>query len=41
MKRNFDNVLLGSIELFCFVAEQGNFTLAANAAGVTPAAVSR
>jgi DNA-binding transcriptional LysR family regulator len=41
MKRNFDNVLLGSIELFCFAAELGNFTSAANAAGVTPAAVSR
>lgn len=41
MKRNFDNVMLGSIELFCFAAEQGNFTSAANAAGVTPAAVSR
>jgi DNA-binding transcriptional LysR family regulator len=41
MKRYFDNVLLGSIELFCFAAELGNFTLAANAAGVTPAAVSR
>jgi DNA-binding transcriptional LysR family regulator len=41
MKRNFDNVLLGSIELFCLAAEQGSFTSAANAAGVTPAAVSR
>lgn len=41
MKRNFDNVLLGSIELFCLAAEHGNFTSAANAAGVTPAAVSR
>jgi len=41
MQRNFDNVLLGSIELFCLAAEQGNFTSAANAAGVTPAAVSR
>lgn len=41
MKRNFDNVLLGSIELFCLAAEHGSFTSAANAAGVTPAAVSR
>jgi DNA-binding transcriptional LysR family regulator len=41
MKRNFHNVLLGSIELFCLAAEHGNFTSAANAAGVTPAAVSR
>jgi DNA-binding transcriptional LysR family regulator len=37
MKRYFDDVLLGSIELFCFAAELGSFT----AAGVTPAAVSR
>jgi DNA-binding transcriptional LysR family regulator len=41
MKRNFENVLLGSIELFCLAADHGNFTSAANAAGVTPAAVSR
>ena len=41
MKRNFYNVQLGSIELFCLAAEHGNFTSAANAAGVTPAAVSR
>ncbi|MFS2002267.1 LysR substrate-binding domain-containing protein [Duganella sp. CT11-25] len=41
MKRNFDDVLLGSIELFCFAAELGSFTAAAAAASVTPAAVSR
>ncbi|NVD72553.1 LysR family transcriptional regulator [Duganella sp. BJB1802] len=41
MKRYFDDVLLGSIELFCFAAELGSFTAAATAAGVTPAAVSR
>lgn len=41
MKRQFDTVLLGSIELFCLAAEKSSFTLAANAAGVTPAAVSR
>jgi len=41
MKRNFDDVLLGSIELFCFAAELGSFTAAATAASVTPAAVSR
>lgn len=41
MKRQFDDVLLGSIELFCFAAELGSFTAAANAASVTPAAVSR
>jgi DNA-binding transcriptional LysR family regulator len=41
MKRHFDDVLLGSIELFCLAAESGTFTAAALAAGVTPAAVSR
>lgn len=41
MKRSFDNVLMGSIELFCLAAELGSFTAAATAAGVTPAAVSR
>lgn len=41
MKRNFDDVLLGTIELFCLAAEAGSFTAAANAAGLTPAAVSR
>lgn len=39
--RQFGDVLLGSIELFCLAAESGNFTAAASAAGVTPAAVSR
>jgi DNA-binding transcriptional LysR family regulator len=41
MQRRFDDLLLGSIELFCLAAELGSFTLAANAASVTPAAVSR
>ena len=41
MARSFDPVLLGSIELFCKAAELGNFTAAAEALGVTPAAVSR
>lgn len=41
MKRHFDDILLGSIELFCLAAELGGFTAAANAAGLTPAAVSR
>ena len=41
MKRNFDDILLGSIELFCLAAEAGSFTAAAHNAGVTPAAVSR
>lgn len=39
--RHFDDILVGSIELFCLAAELGSFTAAANAAGVTPAAVSR
>lgn len=41
MRRQFDDVLLGSIELFCLAVEGGSFTAAALAAGVTPAAVSR
>ncbi|AJA15481.1 MULTISPECIES: LysR family transcriptional regulator [Pseudomonas] len=41
MQRHFDDVLLGSIELFCLAAELGSFTAAGLAAGVTPAAVSR
>lgn len=41
MQRYFDDIQMGSIELFCLTVETGNFTAAANAAGVTPAAVSR
>jgi DNA-binding transcriptional LysR family regulator len=41
MNRQFDDLMLGSLELFCVAAEQGGFTAAANLAGVTPAAVSR
>ncbi|GLZ88071.1 LysR family transcriptional regulator [Metapseudomonas resinovorans] len=41
MKRHFDDIQLGSIELFCLAAEAGSFTAAALSAGVTPAAVSR
>lgn len=41
MRRWFDGVLLGSVELFCLAAEAGSFTQAAQQAGVTPAAVSR
>ncbi|MFM0207735.1 LysR substrate-binding domain-containing protein [Paraburkholderia sediminicola] len=40
-KRQFNDLLLGSIELFCLAAELASFTAAAAAAGVTPAAVSR
>ena len=41
MQRQFDDLLVGSIELFCLAAELSSFTVAANAASVTPAAVSR
>lgn len=41
MGRSFDEVMLGSIELFCITADAGTFTEAAQRAGVTPAAVSR
>ena len=41
ISRDFDPVQLGSIELFCKAAELGSFTLAAQALGLTPAAVSR
>lgn len=41
MQRQFDDLLLGSIELFCLAAEAESFTAAANSASVTPAAVSR
>jgi DNA-binding transcriptional LysR family regulator len=41
MTRQFDDILLGSIELFCSAAELGSFTAAATAAAITPAAVSR
>ena len=39
--RQFGELMLGSVELFCLAAEQGSFTAAATMAGVTPAAVSR
>lgn len=41
MRRHFEDILVGSIELFCAAAECGSFTAAANVVGVTPAAVSR
>ncbi|OXI78263.1 LysR family transcriptional regulator [Burkholderia sp. AU31652] len=41
MARTFDPIQLGSIELFCKAAELGSFAAAAEALGVTPAAVSR
>ena len=41
MARHFDDLMLGSLELFCLAAEHESFTLAAQAAGLNPAAVSR
>lgn len=41
MTRQFGDVMLGSIELFCLAAELESFTAAAHQAGLTPAAVSR
>src|SRR5688572_28272009 len=41
MNRQFGDVMLGSIELFCLSAELESFTAAATTAGLTPAAVSR
>lgn len=41
MGRQFDDLRLGSIELFCLTAQHRGFTAAAQAAGLTAAAVSR
>lgn len=41
MSRDFSAIQLGSIQLFCKAAELESFTSAAEALGVTPAAVSR
>lgn len=41
MARQFNEVMLSSIELFCLCATEGSFTAAARIAGITPAAVSR
>lgn len=41
MARKFDNLMLGSIELFCLAAEKSSFTQAATTAGLTPAAIGR
>lgn len=41
MNRQFDDLRLGSIELFCLTAQHLGFTAAAKAAGLTAAAVSR
>jgi DNA-binding transcriptional LysR family regulator len=41
MSRHFSDVMLGTLELFCHAAEVESFTVAAQAAGLNPAAVSR
>jgi len=41
MKRSYEEMQLGTIELFCQAAELASFSAAANAMGITPAAVSR
>lgn len=41
MSRKFEGLHLSSIELFCLVADHNGFSSAANAAGLTAAAVSR
>ncbi len=41
MNRQLEDLMLGSLELFCLAAEQGSFAAAARRAGVSPAAVSR
>lgn len=41
MSRQLEDLMLGSLELFCLAAELGGFAAAAQRAGVTPAAVSR
>lgn len=41
MARQFDDLRLGSIELFCLTAQHQGFTAAAKATGLTAAAVSR
>jgi DNA-binding transcriptional LysR family regulator len=41
MPRQFADLMLGSIEIFCLTAELQSFTAAATSAGLTPAAVSR
>lgn len=41
MNRHFDDLQIGSLEIFCSTVELGSFTAAAVSAGLTPAAVSR
>jgi DNA-binding transcriptional LysR family regulator len=41
MQHNLSDIMLSSIDLFCSAAEHQSFTAAAQAAGISPAAVSR
>lgn len=41
MRRQFEDVTLGSIEWFCLASELESFTAAAASVGLTPEAVSR
>lgn len=41
MKHHFEEMQIGTLALFCQAAEQLSFSAAANAMGITPAAVSR
>ena len=41
MNRHYEDLQIGSLEIFCLTVEQGSFTAAAVLAGITPAAVSR
>ncbi len=41
MERHLNDVMIGTLELFCLAAELESFTAAAQAAGLNPAAVSR
>lgn len=41
MQHNLSDIMLGSIDLFCLAAEHQSFTIAAQEAGISPAAVSR
>ncbi len=41
MTRHFDDLMLGSLEIYCLAAELGSFAAAAQSAGLSPAAISR
>lgn len=41
MPRHFDDLMLGTLELFCRAAELQSFSQAAQALNISPAAVSK